>query len=229
MAQLNVDIYIKEKNGSREIRIPWLPTSIEFTSGGTTVATYDILDKGPVEVPTGSGLATISWQGIFPGVNRVNLSLLRGSRQEPSYFHNILEDWRKKGTALNVLVTGYPINKDVYLSNYDATAGGGFGDMEYTVEFKEDKDLTITTKKTTTSKDKSSSSKNTTKKTTTYTLKKSDTLWKVAKKFLGSGKKWKKIYTANKTIIEKTAKKHGKKSSNNGKYLYAGTKIKIPK
>lgn len=231
MSQMNVDIYIKEKNGSREIRVPWLPTAIEYRSGGTVVASYDILDKGPVEVPTGSGLATISWSGIFPGKNRTNMSLLRGTAQDPSFYHKILEDWMQNGTLLNVLVTGYPINKDVYISSYDSTMGGGFGDMEYSVEFREEKDLEITTQKLTTTQDKSSSSSSstTTSKTTTYTIKKGDTLWKIAKKYLKSGKKWKKIYTANKTIIEKTAKKHGRKSSKNGKYLYAGTKIKIPK
>ena len=36
---MNVDIYIRERNGSREIRIPWLPERVVYTSGGTVACT----------------------------------------------------------------------------------------------------------------------------------------------------------------------------------------------
>lgn len=222
-----VDIYIKERNGTRKIRVPWLPASIEYTAGEMTVASYDILNKGAVEVPSGTGLAKISWNSQLPGKNRKDNALQRGTWQEPSYYHKIFEDWLKKGTSLNVTVTGYPINKDVYLSSYQATPGGGFGDMEYSIEFTEERDLTITaTKKKT---DQNSSNKRPAKKTSTYTVKKGDTLWGIARKKLKSGKKWKKIYKANKKIIESTAKKRGYKSSNNGWWIFPGTKLTIPK
>lgn len=63
----------------------------------------------------------------------------------------------------------------------------------------------------------------------TYTVKKGDCLWKISKKFYGKGSQWKKIYKANKSTIEKAAKKHGRKSSSNGHWIYPGTKLKIPK
>ena len=62
----------------------------------------------------------------------------------------------------------------------------------------------------------------------TYTVKKGDCLWKISRAFYGTGTKWKTIYNANKTIIEDTAKKYGKKSSSNGWWIYAGTKLTIP-
>ena len=49
-----------------------------------------------------------------------------------------------------------------------------------------------------------------------YTLKKTDTLWNLAKKFYGSGDKYKKIYNANKSLQQ-------------GYKLKAGSTIKIPK
>ena len=61
-----------------------------------------------------------------------------------------------------------------------------------------------------------------------YTVKKGDTLWGISKQFYGTGSKWKTIYEANKTIIEKTAKKYGKKSSSNGHWIYPGCKLSIP-
>ena len=72
---MEVDIYVREKSGSREIRFPWLPDKIDIDSGGTVMASYDILDKGPVQVPTGSGLISYSWEGVFPGQYRGNIAM----------------------------------------------------------------------------------------------------------------------------------------------------------
>jgi len=61
-----------------------------------------------------------------------------------------------------------------------------------------------------------------------YTVKSGDNLWNIARKFYGTGTKWKTIYNANKTIIEETAQKYGKRSSSNGHWIYPGTKLTIP-
>lgn len=221
---MKVDIYIRERNGSREIRVPWLPATIEYESGGIIVASYDIMNKGEVIVPTGTGLAEVSWSSQFPGKYRTDKSMLRGNQQQPSYYHKILESWRNNGTELNLMVTGYPINLDVYLESYSATPAGGFGDMEYSVTFKEDKNIVIQTEKQKTT----SGTKRPAQKTTSYTIKSGDTLWAISRQFLGAGSKWKTIYDANKTIIEATAKKYGKSSSDNGWWIYPGVTINIP-
>ena len=223
---MDVDIYIRERNGSREIRIPWLPSQIKYESGGAIIATYDILNQGEVGIPSGTGLARISWDSQFPGENRTDSSMLRGKKRKPSYYHKILESWKDKGTPLNLMVTGYPINMDVILEDYSAAPAGGFGDLEYSVAFMEDLDLTIKTKKNTTKT--TSQEKRPAETTTAYTIKKGDTLWAIAQRFLGSGTKWKTIYEANKAIIESTAKKYGKSSSNNGWWIYPGVTIQIP-
>ena len=82
--------------------------------------------------------------------------------------------------------------------------------------------------KTTSTSKKSRSDDDKTKKTETYTVKSGDCLWNIAKKYYGDGTKNKVIYNANKTVIENTAKKYGKKSSSNGWWIYPGTKLTIP-
>lgn len=221
---MEIDIYVRERNGNREIRIPWLPEKISFKSGGVTMATYEILNRGEVAVPTGSGLAGYSWESLFPGENRKGSSMQRGTWQPPKYYHNILKDWQKNGTPLHILVTGYPVNADVLLEDYEGDLTGGFGDIEYTLSFIEDRDLTVTSTKVPTPKrqtNQSSGSK-------TYTIKSGDTLWGIAEKFYKSGAKWQTIYKANKDIIESTAKKRGMKSSNNGWWIFPGVKLTIP-
>ena len=49
-----------------------------------------------------------------------------------------------------------------------------------------------------------------------------------AQKYLGKGSQWQTIYNANKEIIEQTAKKYGKSSSNNGYWIFPGITLTIP-
>ena len=229
---MNIDIYVREKNGSRSIRFPILPVSIQYKSAETEFVTYEIMNRGPVAVPSGVGLAGLSWESDFPGEGRQNDPRLRGSWNAPKYYHDILKDWKAKGTTLNIMVTGYPINLDVHLKTYEVEPYGGVGDMAYRIEFQEARDITIkTTAVKSSTSSTTSSQKRPAKTSTTYTIKKGDSLWKIAamSKHYGDGSKWKKIYNANKSIIEKTAKKYGRSSSNNGWWIYPGVKLTIPK
>lgn len=140
-----VDILVKERDSDRGFYVPWLPEKIDFSSGGAVVASYDIMNRGPVEVPTGTGLSGLSWSSIFPGINRqgADPGMLRGSFRNPHFYHSMLEDWRRNGTVLTVMVYCYPINLEVTIEDYSAAATGAFGDWEYTVKFKEHRDLTL--------------------------------------------------------------------------------------
>jgi hypothetical protein len=62
----------------------------------------------------------------------------------------------------------------------------------------------------------------------TYTVVSGDTLWGIAKKFYGTGTKYGLIYNANADLIESTAKSHGKSSSDNGHWIWAGETFTIP-
>lgn len=230
-ATINADIYIREKGNSKsaeKIRVPWLPASIKYESGGMIVATYEIMDRGDIEVPTGTGLAKVSWDSQFPGRNRTDTGLQRGTWKSPETYHNTFEKWKRNGSTLNLMATGYPINLDVYLTKYSATPAGGFGDMDYSVEFTEIRSMNVSNEvkqKT----DQNTTSQREEPKYDTYTIKKGDTLWGIAKRTYGSGAQYTKIYDANKDVIEAEAKKHGFKSSNNGNRIWPGTVLQIPK
>lgn len=59
-----------------------------------------------------------------------------------------------------------------------------------------------------------------------YTVRKGDTLAKIAARFKVDRTR---LYRANVARIEAAAKKHGKKSSGNGRWIYPGTMLVIPK
>lgn len=60
----------------------------------------------------------------------------------------------------------------------------------------------------TTAKESNTKRASTKKKSNTYTIQSGDTLAKIAKAKLGNTKYWKKVYTTNRTVIEKAAKSH---------------------
>lgn len=230
---MRVDIYIREIGGDREIRIPLLPEEIEFAGGAATFVTADIMRKGEVVTPSGTELATCSWKSEFPGKLRNNEPMIRGTWKEPKWYDNILKDWKAKGTKLNVLVIGYPFNKDVYLKDYQPTAAGPFGDISYEIEFIEARDITIKTEKVKVPVKKEIKRPSSPSKT--YVIKSGDTLWQIAamSKHYGNGSKWKTIYDANKEIIESTAKKNWKavginRDSQNGHWIWPGVTLTIP-
>lgn len=61
-----------------------------------------------------------------------------------------------------------------------------------------------------------------------YTVKSGDNLWMLAKRFYGKGSKMNVIYEANKEVIERVAKEHGFKDSDNGHWIWPGTQLVIP-
>lgn len=65
-------------------------------------------------------------------------------------------------------------------------------------------------------------------KAKSYTVKSGDCLMNIARKQLNDGSKWSRIYELNQSAIEAEAKKHGRKSSSNGHWIYPGTILKLP-
>lgn len=226
---MNVDIYIRSVGDKKqELRIPLLPEEITYKGGDGKFVTYDIMGKGEVALPTGVGLATVSWESEFPGANWPDMSMLRGKWYAPAYYHRLLENWKKNKTPLIILVTGFPINLNVYVSAYTGKPAGPHGSMTYEVEFVERQSITVSTSTVRSSSGRSSTTKRSTDKTQTYKVRVGDNCWNIALKFYKNGLEWPKIYKANKEIIEQTAKKYGRSSSDNGWWIYPGVTLVIP-
>lgn len=78
-------------------------------------------------------------------------------------------------------------------------------------------------KGTTTTKPQSSTNKPSNNKPKTYTVKHGDSMWEIAKKYLGDGSKYKQLYNLNKELIDKRNAKEG-----TPKYtIYTGQVLKL--
>ena len=155
---------------------------------------------------------------------------------EPEACTQKLKAWMEAGTVLNLIISGGGINKDVTIKSFEYEQFGGSGDYRYSIDLVIYRPLNIQTKAvSTSSKKKTTTTRSdlkkteTSKKKKTHTVKSGDNLWSIARKYYGgSGSDWKKIYDANKSVIEKTAKKYGRSNSNNGWWIYPGTILTIP-
>lgn len=214
---------------NKKIYIPVNPPQIKY-KGATYFQEYNIINKGTAKIPSGEEISTIGWESFFPGSDINSMPFAENKGTNPTSLHNQIESWKASGTKLKLNITETPFNFWVYIDSYEAISQDAFGSIYYSIEFSKAVNIEVETLKKSKSKSKTSGNKRTSKKSTQkkYTIKKRDSLWNISKKFYKTGTKWKKIYTANKSVIEKAAKKHGKKSSNNGKWIYPGTVIKIP-
>lgn len=216
-----------DKNKNIQITMPVNPEKLQYSSAGK-FQEYEILNKGTAKIPNGKEIATVSWDCFFPGDSLEDYPFIV-KYEQPKVLHNQIDYWCKQGTKLTLTITESPFTQiPVYVESYAAQMAGADGSIYYSLKLGQAIDVAVSTvpKKSGQTTGNKRPSKTTNAKK--YTIKSGDTLWKIAKKFLKKGTEWKKIYNANKDVIEARAKKAGRKSSDKGNWIYPGTILKIP-
>lgn len=231
-----MDIYLTETgSGGRRFCFPSLPERIKVKNS-TNYQNYDILSMGSVKLPQGMEPTTVAWDGVFFGEAKKGESIVK-QWTKPSECEKTLQNWQEKGTVLRLMVTDTNINVDVTISSFICEEAGGFGNKEYSVEFVDYKSLKLYTtdelkivkfvKKTKTRPAPAAPAASSNKGN--YTVKSGDTLWGIARTYYGNGAQWQKIYNANSSVIESTARqRRGGRGSDNGHWIYPGTVLTIP-
>lgn len=220
-----------KKGTAVKFYFPVVPEQIKYKTAAQ-FQEYDIINKGPVKIPSGTDVTTIGWECFFPGEKIQSLPFVNASKdgsntkKSASELHKQLETWKDSGTKLKLNISGTPFSFDVYIEKYEATIQDAYTSIYYSIEFT--KAITITVATTSAKKQTTTQRSSKTSSQKKHTVKSGDCLWNIAKKYYGDATKWPKIYNANKSTIESAAKKHGKKSSDNGHWIYPGTVLQIP-
>lgn len=231
-----MDIYLKPlSNKKASFRFPSMPDGKIKVKTQSGYQSYDIIKRGTFKFPSGPEPATYQWDGYFWGGAKKDGALNR-KWKKPRNCIKKLKKWEKRGTPLNLVVSGGRINVDVTIKSFSYEPFGGDGDFAYSITFIQYRPLKIYTTdelgmggKKKKKKKKTTSRQGTSKKDAgQYTVVPGDTLWGIAFKFYGKGSDWPKIYNENNATIEAAAKAHGLAGSNNGWWIYAGTVLKIP-
>ena len=231
---------------------PVAPSELELQIKGQN-KTLTLINEGEINILKKAGLTEISFDMLLPNV-KYPFATYKSGFQNAKFFLDELERMKMDNEPFQFIVTRtfpngkmlFDTNMKVSLEDYTIREDREQGfDVVVSVKLKQYKDFGTKTCKITfastkpkaSTKTKRPASKNSpapkknTKsksKSKTHKVKSGDCLWNIAKKYYGDGSQWKKIYNANKSVIEKAAKKHGFKSSSNGHWIFPGTKLTIP-
>ena len=148
----------------------------------------------------------------------------------PKKYRAKIENWKENKETKRLIITDMGVNLAMLIDKCSFKVKEGSGDMYYTLELSEYRNLTVPTVSIPLQvrdnglkqrPDEAVPAK-------THTVGSGDTLWGIAKKAYGNGAQSSRIYAANSAVIEAAAKQHGKSSSNNGWWIYPGTVLAIP-
>ncbi len=216
------------------LTFPITPGELTIKSGSNNEV-VTLINEGDINILKSPSLTEVEFEARFP---MRQYPYARRYRNFKNYFDTFKELKEKKKSFRFIVARTTPMGKRTWdtnmlvsLEDFEINESADNGDdVLITFKLKQFKEygMVIIKNKATPSKPKPKRPTKPTPKNEYYIVKKGDCLWKIAKKFYGKGSLWKKIYNANKSIIEKTARKYGKRSSSNGWWIYPGTKLTIP-
>lgn len=226
-------------DGSDVLTFPITPGELDIKVGSNNKV-ITLINEGDINILKSPSLTEIEFEARFP-MRKYPYS--REVSKFEDYFDKFKELKEDKKSFRFIVARMTPSGKRLWdtnllvaLEDFSINENADEGDdVLVTFQLKQYKEYGV--KVLPKSKDKTSTSTskkprpkgNNAPKSEAYTVKSGDCLWNIAKKYYGSGAKYTVIYNVNKTVIENTAKKYGKKSSSNGHWIYPGAKLTIPK
>lgn len=217
---------VELSKGGMRIRLPVNPESIAFTEKQLN-ETVTLLNMGEVNLSGNRGLKRVKFTSFFPARHS---PFYRYAKKQPKQYVKIIEEWKREGAKIRVIVTDLRINLVMLIDELSYSVKEGDKDVYYSISLSEYRKLNVPSVQMPLQLRSNGLQErpNTTAGAASRTVAKGDTLWGIAKAQYGNGAAYTKIYEANKAVIEAAAKSHGKSSSGNGHWIYPGTVLTLP-
>ncbi|ENY8551746.1 TPA: LysM peptidoglycan-binding domain-containing protein [Clostridioides difficile] len=205
-----IDIYLKNEKEKIDFHFPVTPFDSLSIKKEKRFETVDIVNLGEFDIKKeGEKIREISFKTFLPF--QYDASYCRYSElKNPIEVVAMLEKWVDQAEPLRLIITGFGYNGLVIISNFSNTqTAGREEDRDIEITFRTYRELKIETlkkeTKSNTKTDLKDNRPNTQTKSKIYTVKASDTLYKIAKNLLGKGSRWPEIYNIpeNKKVIGK--------------------------
>ncbi|EIS9472654.1 LysM peptidoglycan-binding domain-containing protein [Clostridioides difficile] len=205
-----IDIYLKNEKEKIDFHFPVNPFDSLSIKKEKRFETVDIVNLGEFDIKKeGEKIREISFKTFLPF--QYDASYCRYSElKNPIEVVAMIEKWVDQAEPLRLIITGFGYNGLVTISSFSNTQiAGREEDRDIEITFRTYRELKIETLKKETKSNAKTDLKdnrpNTQSSSKTYTVTSTDTLWSIAKKFLGKGSRWPEIYNIpeNKKVIGK--------------------------
>lgn len=211
---------------SEVLRLPTNPEEIEIEEG-QDIEEFDILKLGKIAVPSSMQLTTYSFEVELPHA-LTNYTLTSNGFKQPSYYIDLFRRVRNEKKPIRVIISNgiQDISELILIENLGIVEKAGEeGDYYISLSLKQYKPYGLkevsvgTTNQTVAQTTNSPRAANAPKpQNNTHVVQSGDTLWKIAKKYLGDGNRCKEIHKLNQSII-----------GSNPNIIKQGQKLTIPK
>lgn len=213
----NYQIWLTFDGEKQQIMLPVLPETISWRCGSYNES-VKISGLGEITVMQNRPAYVFSFSSFFPQYKFSDIS--SGGFTQPSVFCQRILAWKNSDKPVHFMVVGANINMFCTIEEFDMSENGGdVGTIHYSIKLKEYREAVVRQVKI---KDGGAFVSDADKRVDntvvpeTYTVVKGDCLWNIAKKYLGSGSKWREIYNLNKDKIK------------NANLIYPGQVLKMP-
>lgn len=215
-----------------ETELPVTPSALKVKIKGKNT-TLTLINDGEVNILKSPGLTEISFDFLLPMLGGYSFS---SEHHRPDYYLAILEDLMIELKAFRFIVSRvspsgellYDTNMLVSLEDYEISEDADKG-FDVTVSVKLKRYLRYATRIVTVTEEGGESHEDPRETPEhpngrKHKVVRGDCLWAIAKKYMGSGTKYKALYNANKELIDKA-----NRGTHNPWYtIYPGQELIIP-
>jgi nucleoid-associated protein YgaU len=193
-----VEFWLSFNNQAEVLALPVVPSDFQITKGNQ-INTINVNNLGEVGLIGKGTLARISIYTFFP--NQVYPFCSYSTFPEPYECVDLIERWKESGRPMRLIITSgnarkEAINMAFSIENFSYGERDGTGDVYFTLDLTE---YRFVKKKSLIEASTASGTNRPVESVapTTYTTKAGDTLWDLAKKFYGTGSRYKELADKN--------------------------------